>query len=109
VIYCHNISEWIVYLSSKEDTSVDASTSLNFFITEFMMYNFFYRDSKAALKLSTIVASEQCITTTKVFNPTGFFTDGHDVTDLLFKVLSHFKVSFWDCQLVGCYYSLLFK
>ena len=37
--------------------------------------------------------SEQLISTTKVFCPTVFTIDGHEFTDLLFRVLPHFKGS----------------
>jgi hypothetical protein len=39
------------------------------------------------------VASEQRISTTKVFCPSVFIIDGHEFTDLQFRVLPHFKRS----------------
>jgi hypothetical protein len=39
------------------------------------------------------VASEHRISTTKVFCPSVFTTDGHEFTDLQFKVLPRFKSS----------------
>ena len=37
------------------------------------------------------MASEKRISTTKVFCPTVFTIDGHEFTDLQFRVLPHFK------------------
>ena len=56
---------------------------------------------KTAPKLAISVASEQRISTTKVFCPSIFTIDGHEFTDLQFRVLSHFKVRilYWDYQL----------
>ena len=39
------------------------------------------------------MASEKRISTTKVFRPTIFTIDGHEFTDLQFRVLPHFKGS----------------
>jgi len=57
------------------------------------MANCFYKDCKIAPKLAIRVASEQSISTTKVFCPSVFTIDGHKFTDLQFRVLPHFKSS----------------
>jgi hypothetical protein len=57
------------------------------------MANGFYKYCKAAPKLAIRVASEQKISTTKVFCPSVFFIDGHELTELNFRVLTHFKSS----------------
>jgi hypothetical protein len=44
-------------------------------------------------RLSIRVASEHRISTTKLFCPTMFTIDGHDFTNLQFRVLPHFKGS----------------
>ncbi len=49
------------------------------------------RIAKVVPNLSNRVASEQRISTTKLFCPTVFTIDGHDFTDLEFRVLPHFK------------------
>ena len=89
-------------LSSKADTLIDTASSLNFISKDFVVNNGFYKDSKTVPKLSIRVASEQRISTTKMFCPTVFTIDGHEFTDLQFIVLSHFKgsdISYWDYQL----------
>ena len=55
------------------------------------MANGFYKDCKTAPKLAIRVASEQRISTTKVFCPSIFTIHGHDFTNLQFRVLPHFK------------------
>jgi hypothetical protein len=55
--------------------------------------NGFYKDCKTVPKLSIRVASEQHISTTKLFCPSTFTIDGHDFTDLQFRGLPHFKGS----------------
>ena len=58
------------------------------------MVDGFYKDSKTAPKLATRVASEQRISTKKkVFYPSIFTIDGHELTDLQFRVLLQFKSS----------------
>ena len=57
------------------------------------MANGFYKDCKTAPKLAMRVASEQPISTTKVFCPSVFTIDVHEFTDLQFIVLHHFKSS----------------
>jgi hypothetical protein len=57
------------------------------------MTNSFYKDCKIVPKLSIRMASGQRISTTKVFCPTVFTIDGHEFTDLQFRVLPHFKGS----------------
>ena len=51
----------------------------------------FYNDCKIVPKLSIRVASEQRISTSKVFCPAVFTIDGHDIIALQFRVLPHFK------------------
>jgi hypothetical protein len=80
-------------LSTKEDTLIDTTTSLNFVSKEFVITNGFYKDCKTAPKLAIRVASEQRISTTKVFYPSSSTIDGHGFTDLQFRVLHHFKSS----------------
>ena len=53
----------------------------------------FYKDCKIALKLALRVASEQRISTSKVFCPSVFTIDKHGFTDIQFRVLPHFKSS----------------
>ena len=67
--------------------------SLNFVGKEFVVANGFYKDCKHAPKLTIRVASEQRISTTKVFCPSVFTIDGHEFNDLRFRVLPHFKRS----------------
>ncbi len=63
-------------------------------IKEFVMANNgLYKDSNTAPKLAIRVTSEQRISTTKVFCPSVFSIDGHEFTDLQFRVLSHFNSS----------------
>ena len=64
-------------MSSKVDTLIDTSTSLNFITKDFVTTNGFYKDCTVVPKLSIRVASEQRISTTKVFCPTVFTIDGH--------------------------------
>ncbi len=78
-------------LSSKANTLIDTTASLNIVSKEFVMANGFYKDCKTAPKLSIRVTSEQRISTTKLFCPTVFTIDGHEFRDLQFRVLHHFK------------------
>ena len=78
-------------LSCKADTLIDTATSLNFARNEFVVANGFYKDCKTALKLTIRSASEQRISTTKMFCPSVFTIYGHEFPDLQFRVLSHFK------------------
>jgi hypothetical protein len=80
-------------LSSKADALIDTAASLNFVSKDFVISNGFYKGCKTVPKLSIRVASEQRISTTKLFCPTTFTIDGHDFTDLQFRVLPHFKGS----------------
>jgi hypothetical protein len=80
-------------LTSKAYTLIDTTASLNFASKDFVVTNGFYKDCKTVPKLSIRVASEQRISTTKLFCPTIFTIDGHDFTDLQFRVLPHFKGS----------------
>ena len=69
-------------LSAKANTRIDTSASLNFVSKGFVVTNGSYKDCKTAPNLSIRVASEQRISTTKLFCPTTFTIDGHDFTDL---------------------------
>jgi hypothetical protein len=80
-------------LSSKANALIDTGASLIFFSKDFAVTNGFYKGCKTAPKLSIRVASEQRISTTKLFCPTTFTIDGDDFTHLQFRVLPHFKGS----------------
>jgi hypothetical protein len=80
-------------LSSEADALIDTKTSLNFVSKDFVVTNGFYKDCKTVPKLSIRVASEQRISTAKLFCPTVFTINGHDFTDLQFRVLPHFEGS----------------
>ena len=70
-------------LSSKPDTLMDTTPSLNFVSKDFVVTNGgFYKDCKTVPKLSIRVASEPRISTTKLFCHTVFTIDGHDFSDL---------------------------
>jgi len=77
-------------LPAKEDNLIDTSASLNFVSKKFVMANSFYKYCKTAPKLAIRVVSEQRISTTKVFCSSVFTIDGHEITDLQFRVLPHF-------------------
>ncbi len=78
-------------LSSKANTLIEIAASLNFVSKEFVMANGFYKDCKTAPKLSIRVATEQRISMNEQFCPKVYTIDGHEFTDLKFRVLSHFK------------------
>ena len=78
-------------LSAKANALITTSSSLNFVSKEFFMVNGFYTYCKIFSKMTTRVASEQRISTTKVFCPSAFTTDGHELNDLGFRVLHNFK------------------
>jgi hypothetical protein len=59
-------------LSSKADTLIDTSASLNFVSKDFVVTNGFYKGCRTVPKLSIRVASEHRIPTTKLFCPTVF-------------------------------------
>jgi hypothetical protein len=80
-------------LSVKADTHIDTKTSLNFVSKDLVMANDFYKDCKITLELAIRVASEQRISTTKVFCPSVFTIDGQELTNSQFRVLPHFKSS----------------
>jgi hypothetical protein len=81
-------------LSAKAHTLIDTTTSLNFVSKEFVMANGFYKYCKTVSpKLATRVASEQCISTNKMFCPSVFTIDVHDFNDLQFRVLPHYNKS----------------
>jgi hypothetical protein len=83
----------MVYLSSEADTLIYTAASLYFVSKDFVVTNGFYKDCTTVPKLSIRVASEQRISTTKLFCPTAFTIDGHDFIYLQFRVLPHFKGS----------------
>ena len=85
-------------LSSKAYTLIDTPASLNFVSKDFFVTNGFYKECKTVPKLSIRVASDQRISTTELFCPTVFTIDGHDFTNLQFRVLHYFKGSeiYWD-------------
>ena len=80
-------------MSSKADSVIDTTASLDFVSKKFFMANGFYKNCKTAPKLDTRVASEQRISTTKMFCPSVFTIDGHEFTYFQFRVLPHFKSS----------------
>jgi hypothetical protein len=81
-------------LSSKADTLIDTTeASLNFVSKHFFTTKSLYKDCKTAPTLSSQVASEQHISTSKVFCLTVFTIDGHEFADLQLRVLPHFKGS----------------
>ena len=80
-------------LSSESHTLIDTIASLNLVSKDFVVTNGFYKDCKTVPMLSIREASEQCISTTKLFFPTMFTIDGHDFINLQFRVLPHFKGS----------------
>ncbi len=57
------------------------------------MTNGFYKDCKTFPNLSIRVASEQRISTTNLFCPTVFTIDGHEFTELQFRILSKQKLT----------------
>ena len=82
-------------LSAYANTLIGTSASLNFVIKEFVVAHGFYKDYKTASKLAIRVASEQHISTTKMFCPSADFSiDGHEFTDWQFRVLPHLKKSY---------------
>ena len=78
-------------LSGKANTLIDTSASRDFLSKEYFMANGFYKDCKTASKLDIRVTSEHRISTTKVFCPSLFTIDGHELTELQFRVLPNFK------------------
>ncbi len=80
-------------LSTKSGTLIETSTSLIFVGKEFVMTNGVYKKCKTTPNLAIIVANEQRISTNKVFCPSVFTIDGHEFTNLQFRVLRHFKRS----------------
>ena len=84
IVYYHR-------LSSKADTLIITSASLNFVSKAFVIANGFYKYCKTSLKLSIQVDSVYHIYTTKVFCPSVVTIDGHEFSELQFRVLPHFK------------------
>ena len=78
---------------AKADNLIATTTSLNFMSKEFVMANGFYEDCKTDSKLVIQVASKHRISTTKVFCSPFFSINGHEVIDLKFRVLPHYKSS----------------
>ena len=62
-------------ISSKSDTLIDTSASLDFVSKDFVVTNGFYKDCKTVPKLFIRVASEHRISTTKLFCPTMYTID----------------------------------
>ena len=62
-----NATDVFYRLSAKADTLIDMATSLNFVSKEFVVANGFYEYCKTAPRLAIRVASEQRISTTKMF------------------------------------------
>ena len=89
-IHCYIVFEWtFLYLLRQ----ILLLTRLNFINEEFMMVNGCNIDCKVAPKIHIRVASEQRISTTKVFGPSTVTIDGQELTDLQSRVLPHFKSS----------------
>ena len=88
-------------LSPKADTLIDTSASLNFVSKEFVMTNGFYKACKTPPKLVIRVGSEQRISTTKVFCPPIFTTDGQGspIYNLEFFLSLKARILYWDYQL----------
>jgi hypothetical protein len=88
-------------LSAKADTLIDTAASLNFVSKEFLLTNGFYKSCKTAPKLAIRVASEQRISTTKVF--VLLFSLLMDMTSpicsLEFYLTLKVQTLSWDCQL----------
>ncbi len=78
---------------AKANTLIDTAASLHFMSKEFVMANGFCKDCNTAPKLAIRVASEQRISTTKVFCPSIFTINGHEFTGLQFRDLPHLKSS----------------
>jgi hypothetical protein len=70
-------------LLNKAYTLIYTAASLNFVSKEVVTINgLFYKDCKTVPTLAIRVASEQRISTTKVFCPTFFTIYGHEFIDL---------------------------
>jgi hypothetical protein len=80
-------------LSAKADTLIYIVASHNFMSKEFVLANCFFKDCKIDPKVAIRVASEQRISTTKVFCPPVFTIDGHEFTYLKFRAFPHLKSS----------------
>jgi hypothetical protein len=80
-------------ISVEADTLIDTATSLNFVIKDFVMANDFYEYCKTAFKMAIRVASEQRISTNKLFRLSVFTINEHEFNGLQFRVLPHFKSS----------------
>ena len=87
-------------LSFKADTLIDTGASLNFVRKEFVMANGSYKGCKTIPKLSIRVASEQRISTIKMFflrlSP---LMDTNSLTcNLEFFLTLKFQILSWDCR-----------
>ena len=93
--YLMRFTAYVSYngLSSKVDTLIDTTASLNFVTKDFVVTYGFYKDCKTVPNLYIRVASEQRISTTKMLCPTVFTIDGHEFSDLQYRVLPYFKGS----------------
>ncbi len=91
----------LIILSTKANTLIDKTTYLNFFSKEFVFADGFYKDCKKTPKMVVRVTIEQRISTTKVVCASVFTIDGHEFTDLQFRVMltSKFQILSWDYQL----------
>ena len=84
-----NATVFLNGLPSKVDTLIDTAASLNFASKECVMANDLYKDCKIAPKLAIRETSEKRISMTKMFCPSVFTIDGHEFTNLQFRVLPH--------------------
>ena len=67
-------------VTSKADTLlIDTAASLNFVSKKFLNTNEFYKYCKAAPKIVVRVANEQRIVTSKIFCPSVFLIDEHEI------------------------------
>ena len=69
-------------LTSKPNTLMDTSTSLNFVSKELVTDNGFYKKCKTTPKPSIRVAKEKRTFTTNMFCPSAFAIDGYKFTVL---------------------------
>ena len=69
-------------MSAKTHTLIDTAILISFVSKEFVMADGFYEDCKTASKLALRVAIGQHISMTRVFGPSVFTLDGHEIVDL---------------------------
>ncbi len=77
-------------LSAKANTLIDITASHNFASKEFVMDNGLLKKCKTTPKLAIRLGRAQRISATKIFCPSVFTIDGHDLINLQFRVLPHF-------------------